>query len=448
MKRFIQQFNKESNKITLTARERDELLSRIEAYMEYHPLSSTLKKSQDSSLMSSLRVTEPMHFVRIPRRFLTAFSTAITMFMLVVVPAMAEQAMPGNMLHPIKVHVNEEIRGYFLSGEDRVRWETERVERRLAEARRLAMLGRLTPEIEARVAEAVIRQKDVTRNQIATLETSDGDAATMATLALVSVFEVQETLLEAVFPPSDDVPGHLSSIIETGKEETKARGNVAIVSEARLLAMLEQHATRAYELLLGLQKTIDETERERILKRLENVETTLADYTGAVYVSEEERLAGLRDVWGDLQKLISYMNSLRDKAPIALDQVVPIRLTYDERVAKLRDEKSSLRIRFERLEKVSEVGLTLPILEKFLFAAPIMKEQFGLMDTVNPGNIRILEQKIIEIRNQLDVIEKSIPAEMLFDIDSQIEALSVAVEQSDMFQDENGTTTEEFANSL
>ncbi len=442
MKRFIQQFHKESHKITLTARERDELLSRIEAYMEYHPLPATVKKSQEISLVSSLRVTEPMRLVRIPRRFLVAFSTATTMFMLVVVPAMAEQSMPGNMLHPIKVHVNEEIRGYFLSGEERVRWETERVERRLAEARRLAILGRLTPEIEARVAEAVTRQKDVARNQIATLETSDGDAATMATLALASVFEVQETLLESVRPTLDDVPGQLSSIIETGKEETKARGSVAIVSEARLLAMIEQHATRAYELLLGLQKTIDDTERELILKRLENVETTLADYTGGVYVSEEERLAGLRDVWGDLQKLISYMNSLHDKTPVALDQVVPIRLTYEERVAKLRDEETNLRLRLERIEKASAVDLTLPVFEKFLFVAPVMQEQLSLIPTVNPGNIRILEQKVIEIRGQLDAIEKSVPADILLDIDSQRETVPATMEQLDAGEGGNSTSTE------
>lgn len=409
MKRFVQQFNKGAQKISLSTREQEELLGRIEAYMEYHPLP---KDRQQTDFISPLQITEPVRFIRIPRRFFAALTTVTAMFLFVVVPAMAEQSMPGNMLHPIKIHVNEEIRGLFLSGEERVAWETNRVERRLAEARRLAVLGRLTPEIEARVAESVMRQKNTARNQITSLETTDADAATMATMAMASMLEVQETLLDSVRSGSEEAVSELSQVIESSREESKEKTETAVVSEAKLLAMIEQHATRAYEILLGLEKKVEATEKENIIRRLSDFERTLSEYTSDVVLTEEEKIVGLRAVWGDLQKLISYMNSLRDSSSIDVERVVPMRLTYDERVQKLRDEQAILTERQQKLITLSENHPTAESLEKIRFSTPLMVENLALVQTVNPGNIKTVENAVQEVRHQIESLEKSIPAEL------------------------------------
>lgn len=412
MKRFTQQFQKEATKISLSARERDDLLLRIESYIEYHPLPHTTEVSAPS-LIANLRQAEPIRFIRLPRRFFLTSTTFAAMFLFVVVPAMAEQSMPGNILHPIKIHVNEEIRGAFLSGEELARWETERVERRLQEARRLATLGRLTPEIEARVAESVTKQKIVAQAQIATLESDDADAATMATMAMASMFEVQETLLEAARPTEEAVTGELARVIGVSREETENKVNVAVVSETRLLAMIEQHATRAYEILLGIETVIDRGEKENLTRRLTDIERTLSEYTTDVVLTDEEKLTGLRDVWGDLQKIISYMNSLREETTVPVDQVVPIRLTYDERVSKLQDEQVVLGQRVAELLAISEENPEVESLEKVRFMFPLMRESLDLVSTVSPVTIRTVEEGVRQVRSQLEVLERSVPAELV-----------------------------------
>lgn len=410
MKRFTQQFHKEAQKISLSAREREGLLSRVESYMEYHPLPQVANEAVPQS--TPLLVSEPMRFIRIPRRFLMASTSIMAMFLFVVVPAMAEQAMPGNILYPIKIHVNEEIRGSFLSGEERVRWETERVERRLAEARRLMILGKLTPEIEARVAESVTKQKNIAREQIITLETTDSDAATMATMAMASMFEVQEALMQAVREGEEDVPSELSRLLEDSKVESKAKGDVAVVSEVRLMVMIEQHATRAYEILLGLEKNLERGEKENITRRLNDIERTLGELMSDVVITEEEKLTGLRSIWGDLQKLISYMNSLREAISVEVENVVHMRLTYDERVSKLQDEYQQLEARRLKLERLTEQHPDNEILEKARFVLPGMVEKLKQVAEVSSINIRGVESGVQEVRAQLDALDRAIPAEL------------------------------------
>lgn len=63
----------------------------------------------------------------------------------------AESALPGSILYPVKVSVNEGVRSAFATGENQVRWDMRRVERRIAEARELAEKGRLDAEVRANI---------------------------------------------------------------------------------------------------------------------------------------------------------------------------------------------------------------------------------------------------------------------------------------------------------
>lgn len=63
----------------------------------------------------------------------------------------AEGALPGSVLYPVKVGINEEVRSAFAVGENQVRWDMRRVERRISEARELAERGRLDAEVRAKI---------------------------------------------------------------------------------------------------------------------------------------------------------------------------------------------------------------------------------------------------------------------------------------------------------
>src|SRR3989344_949142 len=67
----------------------------------------------------------------------------------------SENSLPGDLLYPVKVYVNEEVRAAFsASAESKAGWEARRAERRLEEAERLAVQGKLDEPTEASVEAA------------------------------------------------------------------------------------------------------------------------------------------------------------------------------------------------------------------------------------------------------------------------------------------------------
>ncbi|MBI4134525.1 MAG: hypothetical protein HY471_00235 [Candidatus Sungbacteria bacterium] len=66
--------------------------------------------------------------------------------------AAAEKALPGDILYPVKVGINEEVRAAFaVSAEAKTDWESRRAERRLEEAAKLIEGKRLDSETAANV---------------------------------------------------------------------------------------------------------------------------------------------------------------------------------------------------------------------------------------------------------------------------------------------------------
>src|SRR5690606_12611899 len=93
--------------------------------------------------------------------------------------------------YPIKVRFNEELRGAMASSPyQKIEWETERLERRLAEAQLLADSGRLTANAEVEVANAIRQHTEAARASIDTIRQSDNDEATLAEITLSSALEV------------------------------------------------------------------------------------------------------------------------------------------------------------------------------------------------------------------------------------------------------------------
>jgi hypothetical protein len=83
----------------------------------------------------------------------------------------AEKALPGDILYPVKVNVNEEVRTWFLaSDEAKANWEIERSERRLQEAEQLASTGSLTAKNRAIVESNFTAQSQRVKDRIEKFE--------------------------------------------------------------------------------------------------------------------------------------------------------------------------------------------------------------------------------------------------------------------------------------
>src|SRR3989344_80686 len=85
----------------------------------------------------------------------------------------AEGALPGDLLYPVKIAINEEIRGaVVLSAGERAKWESERLTRRLEEAEELAHKKEFNAEARAKGEENFKAQAERVEKRITDFESS------------------------------------------------------------------------------------------------------------------------------------------------------------------------------------------------------------------------------------------------------------------------------------
>jgi len=279
MKRFSEQFNKKAGSVKLRAAERRELKDRLVSYIEYHPLPTEMKKEAAPTKVADM-VSEPFVAVKINFSYLKAALGTMAVLAIVVVPFVAENSLPGDVLYPVKVQFNEELRSSLsLSSYAKVEWETERLERRVAEARLLASEGKLTEEVEAEVAEAIKTHSDAAQQQIASLRESDEDEAAMAEIAFASALAVQSEVLDGDAPDNAEEVGEgtsvaiLASVVAEESEEADAKQATADPAYEKLLARVETETTRAQELFVSISDVASADEQTDIERRLADIET-------------------------------------------------------------------------------------------------------------------------------------------------------------------------------
>jgi len=277
MKKFTEQLKKRAESVKLRGFERNNLRERLVSYMEYHPLPQDLK---DKQLMPAVVPTRTS-FVQVA--MFSRYMGALTVLFLVMVPFVAEKAVPGDVLYPVKVRFNEEIRGSLtFSPYEKVEWETSRLERRIAEARLLANEGKLTPEVEESVAEAVKQHSDAAQREIAVIRAGDSEQAVIAEITLASALEVQSEVLAGhtardigatMFGRS--VVG-LSGAVDAARKTVESAQTSEKPSYAKLSAKVELETTKAQELFNSVSQNATAEEVASIERRLSDINNKVA----------------------------------------------------------------------------------------------------------------------------------------------------------------------------
>ncbi len=104
------------------------------------------------------------------------FSILLTLGMGIGTTYAADTALPGDVLYPVKIYINEEVRGLVaISDEDRAQWAVDRAQRRLDEASRLVALGALNSEIRAGIESDFSQSFDRVQKRILVLTSSGND---------------------------------------------------------------------------------------------------------------------------------------------------------------------------------------------------------------------------------------------------------------------------------
>lgn len=288
MKRFSEQLKKKSENIRMTARERSDLRDRLTTYMEYHPLPAELKTQKTVLSQSSVGsiISEPFRTIAVNMSYVRGLAGVFAVFLVVGVPVVAEWSVPGDVLYPVKTQITEELRSSLtLSPYAKVEWETQRLGRRVAEARLLASEGKLTAEAEATVALAVKKHTNAANEGIATIRKTDEDEAAMAEITFASAMEVQSEVLEGHIARDPDTADSVSeghSVVALAGVLNGVRNDASVAqadskpSYERLLGRVEIETTRAYELFDSVKKQASATEIQDIERRLADIERKVA----------------------------------------------------------------------------------------------------------------------------------------------------------------------------
>ena len=335
MKRFSEQLKKKSETIRLRPSEKVELQSRIVAFMEYHPLPAAVKSTP---VPKGRGILEPYRIIAIPSRYLKTFIGVTALLFVVVLPAMAERSIPGDILYPVKVNVTEEIRSTLSTNSyEKVVWETTRLERRVSEARLLAQAGKLTPEVEAGVLAAVQVHSDKARQQIETLRETDADGAALAQMTFATMLDVQSSVLKSDGSASTTAGKStvaLSTALDAGYTEASNDSSADGVSVVRLLAQLEIETTRSYELLESIADGATAQEQTDVRRRLSDVESKIETATADTNSATDAVKTDLRRAWTDIQKLISFMTDIDVRNTLTVENLVPAVLSDTEKLAE------------------------------------------------------------------------------------------------------------------
>lgn len=371
MKRFSEQLKKKSDSIHFSAAEKRELRERVISYMEYHPVPAGAKKE------SLIQVPNGQSFKIINfnvKRFFQ-LSGSFVLLLALTTSYLAERAIPGDVLYSIKVGFNEELRSTLARGSyEKVVWETERLNRRVAEARLLANEGRLTEEIEAQVASAVKVHSDNARKEIENLKLTDKDEATLASIELTTALDVQNTSLRN--RGDSDPDSQSTNLIEIVLTESQA---AELTSEEdslpaydRLMAKVESETTRAHELLEGVSKSATKEEQIDISRRLEDIERKVS---AAMELLESDEIAsrhGLVEVLQQTHRLIIFMTNIDVRANLTVNEIVPVTLTNEERFTQVR-------------KQVSETKALINLINDALSASSSTKFNSDIVSKVRPA---------------------------------------------------------------
>lgn len=390
MKRFSEQLHKQSTSVKLQAVEKRELRERLVSYMEYHPLPAELKSKSATGLGKNENkiplFTETFKTFQIPFVALFKSSAVAAVIMLVVLPFVAEKAVPGDVLYAMKVQFNEELRATLtFDSYQKVEWETERVNRRIAEARLLANEGRLTEEVEAEVAQAVKTHTENAQREIEVLRIEDADGATIAAIALDTTLEVQSNSLRgdkdskskiAGFSTSTQQSNLIANVLDQSLSLSEAKSaSSTLPAYDKLMARAEQNTTRIYELLDSVKQSAPTDQVTDVTRRIQDIERTIKT---AMELSTTDNNAARHQLVGVLQstqKLIVYMTELEVTHTVDIESLVPVVLTKAEEDIVIKNLTEELNLKIARIQEQSVLVDDKEVSEKIDYSIGILLEQ-------------------------------------------------------------------------
>jgi len=234
-----------ATKLNLRGDERERTRGYLAEYMALKPLRGTENVREATSTRLNEKwwsTSYALTLVSYTKRPMPAFIVALILLVSGGTAIAAEGTLPGDMLYPVKVSINEEVRSAFsLTAQSQADWAINRTERRLKEASELALRGKLDAETQSTIDEHLTVHIDTVHKNTARLELEkEDDAAVDAEEKLHAVLDAHGRVLAQVrgVIDDDDIRGHVDEIVAS----LALKANVTERRESSLEAQLESRS--------------------------------------------------------------------------------------------------------------------------------------------------------------------------------------------------------------
>lgn len=165
MRNTLKKLKKTARAVRLSAGERIAMREVLMRHMEAHPANSTMPSVSPFSLFDIKK-----------KKMISSFVVG-GMLMGGTMSFAAESTVPGDVLYPVKVHVNESVRGVMaVSPKAKAEWDVRLVERRLEEVEMLAVASS-SPESQEFAKENFEHYAERAKTRIAEFEDEDHEEA-------------------------------------------------------------------------------------------------------------------------------------------------------------------------------------------------------------------------------------------------------------------------------
>ncbi|KKU81776.1 MAG: hypothetical protein UY07_C0009G0013 [Parcubacteria group bacterium GW2011_GWA1_47_8] len=202
MRNTIKQLKKSAREVGLDTKERLIMRANILRAMKEYPAQSLATGHIYMSILSPYVLMRKM-------RNLKTMPLLVIAGVLVggTVSFAAEYTIPGDVLYPVKVHVNENVRGTVaVTPKAKAQWEVELVGRRLDEVEKLAHKTGASEEAKETARKNIVEYTNRAKDRIAKFEQDeDTEDALFVATKLSETLRGHETVLDdLVFDESDD----------------------------------------------------------------------------------------------------------------------------------------------------------------------------------------------------------------------------------------------------
>lgn len=191
------------------------------------------------------------------------------------VSAIADSALPGDPLYTFKINVNEEVKGAFLSSpEEKVAWQKNRVETRVAEIRTLADSKTLTKAKQEKAHQALTTQVDKLSKELTVLSDETPAAALTVTASLEESLKDTKAKLQENNPTialsamamttemSDEQPITTAATGKRKSEEDSVKAALETV-EAALAKVSKEEVKILTKEITNIAKEVETANKER-----------------------------------------------------------------------------------------------------------------------------------------------------------------------------------------